>query len=894
MKIEFQLIDADYIFIDDRPVIRLIGKTVEGKTVGCFYEGFYPYFYFIPSATMDVISERLKKFNSLVRKIEKVKKYYPIGYTKEKVEMVKITLKDPSKVPQVRDFVLREGLAKEVFEADILFKYRFMADKNIYGMRWYRVEGVPIKTDVLRTDISLKINSITEIENEKNIPFKVMAFDIEVASKTGMPDPKKDPIIMISFAFRPSYNGFDNLVLVAKPIPDKNKNVLVFRNENDMLKKFVEIISQYDPDIVTGYNINNFDIPYILTRLKEKKISRAIGRDPKKQASSRKLNTIYKNSIFGRVIVDVYELIKELAGRGFLKLKRYGLGDVAKVLIGDTKVDVAHSEITKYWKDEKKVGKLVEYSRKDSVLALRILLEKRLIDKYIELSRVSGLLLQDVLDTGEAARVENLLLREFNKKDYVIPEKPTERDVIKRKEMREAKGLKGAVVLDPLVGLYTTPILYLDFKSMYPSIFISFNICPTTLVLKKEDGLKTIKTPYGTEFVDPKVKKGIIPQIVEFLIKERDKVKKKMKMEKNQERRLLLDAKQEALKRMANAFYGYTGYIRARFYVLDIANAITSCGRYFIQKTKELVETRTGLKVIYGDTDSIMVKSDVEDLDEAFKKGEEIAKMINDFYQGKIKIKIEAVFKSFLIIAKKRYAGISVEKTEEGYKQKLVMKGIETVRRDWCDLTGETLMKVLDILLKEGDKQKALEYVRGVIEKLRKGEIPIEKLVITKSISKPLSEYKGIQPHIELVKKMKKRSPADAPGIGDRVGFVIVKGPELVSKRAEDPKYVVEHGLKIDSNYYIESQVLPPLERVFEVIGIRKSELKSVGRQMGLFSITNGIKKTIKESLNNFDGFVCLKCGRRYSSLPLKGKCWDCGGEVVFVSGNEKSKILSF
>jgi DNA polymerase Pol2 len=355
-----------------------------------------------------------------------------------------------------------------------------------------------------------------------------------------------------------------------------------------------------------------------------------------------------------------------------------------------------------------------------------------------------------------------------------------------------------------------------------------------------------------------------------------------------------LEAKQYALKIMANAFYGYTGYTRARFYVLDIANAITSCGRYLIQHTREIVENDKNFKVVYGDTDSIMVKTNAKDLDEALATGKLIEKKINDELTGKVQIKIESVFKSLLILSKKRYAGLGCEKDGNEWKEKMVMKGIETVRRDWCDLVSDVLYKILDMVLRTQKPKDALVYIRKVISDLENNRIPIEKLVVTKSISKPIKDYKGIQPHVEVVKKMRKRSPSGAPGVGDRVGFVITKGLQLMSDRAEDPEYVKAQNLKIDSKYYIENQILPPLERVFEAMRIDKTELLGVGKQMLLMDIIRNDAKKRDSSvvLDTIDGFACVKCDKTFPRAPLIGKCTQCGGELQFYYQDTKSRFF--
>jgi DNA polymerase I len=899
MELNFQLIDCDYVLIDGKPIIRLFGKTEDNKTACTFYRKFQPYFYVLlkeNESTETLIKFLEKNFKKDFMKAEEVKKFLPIGYQKEKPTLIKITLKDPSQTPFVRDELKKQNFIKEIFEADILFKYRFMNDFNISGMRWVKASGRGIDTSTVKTEKIFEAEFIAPLESEKTTQLKFLSVDIEVIpSVEGIPDPKKDSIAIISFSFYPAYEGHNTLVLAAKPFKKKNKDTEFFSSEKEMLQEFVKIIDIFDPDVILGYNINNFDFPYILERLTQQKISKSIGRCNQKQAFSRKFAMKSRSTVSGRIVVDVYDLIKESVGKGQFRLKRYGLGDVSKELLNEDKLDIAHSEIGLYWNgNEDQFDKLIEYARKDAELTLKLLLEIKLLEKFIEISRVSGVLLQDILDSGESVRVENLLLKEFNKLDFVIPNRPDSQETARRTVEREKKGLVGALVLDPLAGLHTKNVIYLDFKSMYPSIFISYNICPTTLLGKNVTEPEVTNTPYGAKFVSPKIREGIFSRVIKEIIKERDKVKIEMKKAKNENERSSLDARQYALKVMTNAFYGYTGYIRARFYVLDIANAITSCGRELILKTKEIVERDSKFKVIYGDTDSIMVKTESSDLEETFELGANIESIVNKELAGKLEIKIESVFKTILILAKKRYAGLSCEKEDGEWKEKIIMKGIETIRRDWCDLTSKTLFGVLDILLKEQDTKKAFNYVKDILSKIEKNQIPIEDLVVTKSISKSLKEYKGTQPHIELVKKMRQRSPAGAPGVGDRVGFVIVKGLQLMSDRAEDPIYIKQHGLKIDSRYYIESQVLPPLERVFEALGIGKSELVGAGKQLLLADIIkNNVKKPKDESLTQADGFICTKCSKTYRRIPLIGKCTNCSGEIMFYSGESKSRSLT-
>jgi len=901
MQTKFQLLDADYIMTDNKPVIRLFGRTDENKSITVFYDKFLPYFYILPAdGKKSELKETItKKYKDTVVKIETVERFLPIGFNESKVELLKITLNNPAKTPIIRDELKRDKSVKEVFEADILFKYRFMADNNISGMKWYEATGNGITTNTVKTEKKVAAESLKELDLEEYMRFKYMSIDIEVVSgEGGLPDAEKDPIILISIYFYPAFNGKNSLVLSAKKIRESNGDSLGFYTEKEMLQEFLKIIDNYDPDIILGYNINNFDLPYIEVRLRKNNLPRTLGRCTQKSLIPRKVTNRYRNTITGRVVADVYDLVKEAAVKfGLFKgLKRYGLGDISRLVLGEGKVDIAHSEINGHWTDNgEKLKKLLDYSRKDAELPIQIMLKEQMLDKFFELSKVSGILLQDALDGGESTRIENLLLREFNKKDFVIPCKPDTDQLSRRNLVRQTEGLKGAFVLSPAVGFHNKCVVYLDFRSMYPSIIQYFNICPSTLLLtdKKVDFLQTST---GTKFVSPKVREGIVPKIIKYLLETRAKIKKEMDHTRKPEKRRYLHAKQYAFKTVANAFYGHLGYVRAKLYVLDIANSITGTGREMINKTKKIVETKTPYKVIYADTDSVMVELATTDVKEAFKIGIDVSKLINEEIHHMLELKIESVFKTLLILSKKRYAGWNFEPVGEEWEESIVTKGIETVRRDWCDLVSETLEEILTTILKEQDINKAVKLVKDKVVDIKTGKMDVDKLVITKSVSKSLKSYKGVQAHIELVKKMKARDPASAPGVGDRVGFVIVKGLQMISKRAEDPEYVKKHKLMIDSKYYIESQLLPPLERVFEALSVNKSDLLGIGKQMGIFDVMR--KETKEESpfvdcLTDIDGFICNNCNNVMRRVPISGKCNFCSGEIVFFKGEKKSRVYN-
>jgi len=875
---ELQILDCDYIVINNKPIIRIFCKNIQGEAICVFYDKFLPYFYLHGDENryQEIIEKIKNKYSNL--KIEIIEKSLPIGY-QPPVKVLKIIGNDPGNTPEIREFVKNFGTP---YEADILFRYRFMADFDLKGMGWINVEGKLIKTSTVKCK-ALMAESIRPIDVLKNAPLKFMALDIEcLPEEIRIPVPEKDKIIVISLAFSPDYKVKKTLVLVAKSVKI-NEDVISCNDEKEMLEKFKEILDDYDPDIVCGHNINGFDLPFLIKRLEVLNISRDLGRS-EKFAMSRKLQHSYMPYVSGRVVVDSFEIFKR---DPWIKFKRYDLSTIAKEVLGEEKIDLGsdHIKAVREMWNGLGVERFVEYARKDAELVLRLVVERRLLDKFFEVAKACGLLLQDCLG-GQSQRHEFRLLKEFNKRNFIVPCKPT---VIS--ENLKEHGLKGALVLEPSTGLHEW-VIALDFTSMYPSIIKAFNICTTTFLTNGGE-IDHFVSPYGTKFVKPNVFKGIMPAVVEDLLNARVNVKKQLKLEKDLENKRILQAKQLALKDISNSMYGYTGYIRSRLYVMDIANTITAFGRDTITKTKKLIEENFPVKVIYADTDSVFIKSEVKGLEEAEEIGKKVSVFVSERLYG-LDLKFEKVFKTFLIEAKKRYAGWAFERDGEKWVDKMEMKGIETVRRDWCTLASETMLEVLHIILKEKDINKASKYVRSTVDDLAKGKIPLEKLSIVKGISKALDSYNGVQPHVELAKKIAQRDKSRSL-VGERLEYVIVKGNQLMSKRAEDPKFVKEKGLELDSEYYIYNQLLPPLERIFEVCGITPSELLEGVKQKSLLDMLNGQKKQLTPEetvLKNFESVTCKSCGWEFRRPTLNGNCPKCSSQLYFASSGSIGKTV--
>lgn len=332
------------------------------------------------------------------------------------------------------------------------------------------------------------------------------------------------------------------------------------------------------------------------------------------------------------------------------------------------------------------------------------------------------------------------------------------------------------------------------------------------------------RTPANNFFVKATVRKGLLPEILESLLSARKRAKADLKVETDPFKRSVLDGRQLALKISANSVYGFTGAQVGKLPCLEISGSVTAYGRTMIEFTKHEVETHFTMengyendaKVIYGDTDSVMVKFGCKDLARSMELGREAADFVSAKFVKPIKLEFEKVYFPYLLINKKRYAGLYFTRPDK--YDKMDCKGIETVRRDNSPLVANLINNCLQKLLIDRDPDGAVEYAKQTISDLLCNRVDISQLVITKELSK--TEYAAKQAHVELAAKMKKRDPGNAPKLGDRVPYVVTAAAKNTPAyaKAEDPIYVLENCIPIDYKYYLENQLAKPLLRIFEPI----------------------------------------------------------------------------
>jgi DNA polymerase I len=277
-----------------------------------------------------------------------------------------------------------------------------------------------------------------------------------------------------------------------------------------------------------------------------------------------------------------------------------------------------------------------------------------------------------------------------------------------------------------------------------------------------------------------------------------------------------------------NSVYGYLAFPRARFYSRECAEIVTYLGRKYILETVKEAE-KFGFKVLYIDTDGFYaIWKEKISKEELIKKAKEFADYINSKLPGTMELEFEGYFKRGIFVTKKRYALID----ENG---RVTVKGLEFVRRDWSNIAKITQRKVLEALLVEGSIEKAKKIIQDVIKDLREKRIKKEDLIIYTQLTKDPKEYKTTAPHVEIAKKLMREGKRIK--VGDIIGYIIVKGTKSISERAKLPEEVdIED---VDVNYYIDNQILPPVLRIMEAVGVSKNELKKEGAQLTLDKFFN-------------------------------------------------------
>ncbi|KAF8972660.1 ribonuclease H-like domain-containing protein [Flammula alnicola] len=886
-RIVFQQIDVETSSNHDGSIIlRMFGVTEDGNSVLATITDFLPYFYLaVPRGFTEADIEPFRDYLNVnpsedgrVLKVEQISKKSLWGYRGEEwLPFLKLTLTDPKSVPKIRDELtmavsLRifdrgecdfQGLFDGViptFESNIVFTLRFMIDTKVVGMNWievpagkYKITPPGSKRSTCQLEISLRYDAFVSHAPDGNwskiAPLRILSFDIECAGRKGIfPEASVDPVIQIANMVtrqgeqKPFIRNVFTLNTCSHIV---GSQVLSFDDEANMLQSWRDFVEQVDPDVVIGYNIAGFDFPYLIDRGKALKAARFpyLGRMKGLRTETKSTHFSSKaygqrdskdTPLYGRLQLDVLQFMQREH-----KLRSYTLNSVCAQFLGEQKEDVHHSVITDLQNGTPESRRrLAVYCLKDAYLPQRLLDKLMCFVNYVEMSRVTGVPFNYLLSRGQSIKVLSQLYRKANEDEYLVPAGKGE---------GSDEQYEGATVIEPKKGYYKVPIATLDFSSLYPSIMMAHNLCYTTLVEKSTiDRLNLVKdvdyiqTPNNDLFVTAAKRKGLLPTILEDLISARKRAKADLKKETDPFKRAVLDGRQLALKESlflkipisANSVYGFTGATIGKLPCLPISSSVTAYGRQMIEKTKREVEaeycTATGhshdAEVIYGDTDSVMVKFGPTDLSKVMALGREAAALVTAKFIKPINLEFEKVYYPYCLL---------------------------TVRRDNCRLVSTVIETCLHKMLIDQDVKGAEEFTKRIISDLLQNKVDMSQLVITKALSK--TEYAGKQAHVELAERMKQRDAGSAPALGDRVAYVIIKG---IKGAAAYEKSKIR---------YI-NQLSKPLLRIFEpILGERNAASLLSGDHTRTIQIATptvgGLMKFAVKTV------TCLGC-----KTPLRGK----------------------
>ncbi|MFZ1289237.1 MAG: DNA polymerase II [Melioribacteraceae bacterium] len=650
----------------------------------------------------------------------------------------------------------------KTYESDVIPTRRFLMEKGKNAQ--VKIEG----NFSLQKNIMIFENpKISQSEFSPN--FKIASIDIETNSENNN---------IYSYAIHQvEKDKKRNIVQILGNEETKlSENVYQQKSEKIILQNFINDISEFDPDIIIGWNVLGFDLKILEERANANNVKFILGRDNSISKIIAKSGGNYFAKISGRIVLDGPTTLRS----AFFTFEDYKLETVAQELLGKGKTIESNSnkvdEINFLFENDKL--KLAEYNLTDCILVLEIFAKVGIIDQLITRSKLSGLFL-DQLGQMTAA-FDHFYLPKLHQHGFVAPNV---------KDIKQTQHSAGGYVFDPQPGLYKN-VFVLDFKSLYPSIIETFKIDPLSRLLSAEN---TLQTPNGIKF---SLTNHILPNFIEELMNHRETAKK------NNDKNL-----SQAIKILMNSFYGVMGSYGCRFYHPNLPDAITGTGQWLLQQSKIFLENKN-LKVLYGDTDSLFVNVTTDFID-ANEVGQNIAKNLNDYWNERIlrefdlnsylEIEYENYYSKFILTpmrgreggAKKRYAGLLGNKID--------FVGMEFVRSDWTRLAKNFQEELYLRIFNDQDYEN---WIKEFVSKLLTGKFTND-LIYKKRLRKGSENYtKTIPPHVKAARLINQER-------GTVNYFITKRGPIPVELNPTD----------FDYQHYIEKQLKPIADSVLALFG---------------------------------------------------------------------------
>lgn len=620
-------------------------------------------------------------------------------------------------------------------------------------------------------------------------------------------------------------------------------------SELDLINRMVDVVRNYDPDVLTGYEVHNGSWGYLIERARYKydynlcdEFSRMksqshgrFGKDDDRWG----FNHTSTIRVTGRHMINIWR-----AMRGELNLLQYTMENVVFQLCHRRIPHYPFRDLTSWYNSEKPrdLAKIVDYYISRVQLDLEILEQNELIPRTSEQARLLGVDFFSVFSRGSQFKVESLMFRIAKPENFLLPS-PS------RKQVGQQNALECLpLVMEPQSAFYNSPLLVLDFQSLYPSVMIAYNYCYSTFLgrivswrgqnkmgftdYQREPRLLELFknqiniAPNGIMYAKPEIRKSLLAKMLGEILETRVMVKSGMKVDKEDKTlQRLLNNRQLALKLIANVTYGYTSAsFSGRMPCSEIADSIVQTGRETLEKAIALIHSveRWGAEVVYGDTDSLFVYLKGRTRDEAFDIGQEIAKTITDINPRPVKLKFEKVYHPCVLLAKKRYVGFKYESKNQEQPE-FDAKGIETVRRDGTPSEQKIEEKALKILFRSADLSQVKDYFQRQCAKIMRGKVSIQDFCFAKEVKLGTYSDKGPPPPGALISTRRMlEDPRTEPQYGERVPYVVITGApgaRLIDRCVAPDVLLQNDSNELDAEYYISKNLIPPLERIFNLVG---------------------------------------------------------------------------
>jgi len=865
----FQAITWESRDTDEEHLISIFGKTEDGKSV-CLTTAFTPYFFIKLPGNIDnakvqriynILDENCRE--SLVAySVMKSKDVWGFQNNEEFVFM-KLNFKH-LQARRLVDSFLRRPLDRtpelftifgvrnmKVYESNLDPVLRLMHRTGIQSTGWLDTGDKCIRSHLAHVDMDLFCNDWTTLKpvaRDDMAPFVVASVDIECNSSTGKFPDADIPgdacfQIAISLCKFGSDEPYDKTCLCYKTTDPnlEGSTIQSYETEREMLEAFHKYIHTKDVDIITGWNIFGFDMEYIYKRAQITKCNYGffnLGklRDTESELVIKKLsssalgdNLLKLLPMPGRFIFDMFHEVK----KGY-KLDSYKLDNVSKLYLGDQKIDMAPKEMFARYRegDPVKLREVAEYCIKDTLLPHRLMKKLCTLLNLVEMAKATWVPANFLVERGQQIKVFSQLTKKARELGFTVP-------TIRYGALPE-EPYEGATVLEAQKGAYYTPITALDFEALYPSIMMAHNLCYSSYVMDEKKYGAVPGITYETFNIGDRTYKFAqdVPSLLPAILAELKQFRKQAKRDMANATGFMKEVyngKQLAYKISMNSVYGFTGAGKGILPCVPIASTTTSKGRSMIEETKNYVEANfPGAKVRYGDTDSVMVEFDVGDrkgeeaIAYSWEVGERAAEECSALFKKPNNLELEKVYWPYFLYSKKRYAAKlwTKGKDDKMHMDYIDIKGLQVVRRDNTPHVREVCKELLDVILTSSDPGPPKELAKERAIELLSGDVPNDKLILSqglsdtykvggKNVSVTSSESVNInQSHVQVVMKMRQRKPGSEPQSGDRVPYLLTKTQDSKAKayeKAEDPKYVEEHGVPVDYHYYFLNKFLNPV-----------------------------------------------------------------------------------